>query len=264
MIKSLEIINDRFPKKYKYMKDVFDIGSKFNFNEGINLLIGYNGSGKSSLLNLLRVYTHCKEIGRTKLTSDSVRFLLDSGNIFDSKDSSLLDAARISADYRISTFTNTEKAECNSFTGENVPQSFAYNSEIKGKSDGQSVISRFNIISGYMRDRNFHTPDISSLDGYCLEMFNSHIKSYWKENQFNDPNPRFSVILDEPERNLDIDNMLDLEKDLILSSKNTQIITSIHNPLLIYRLSKIKGVNFIEMSDGYLNKIKRTIEDEKI
>lgn len=34
----------------------------------------------------------------------------------------------------------------------------------------------------------------------------------------------------------------------------TQIIAIIHNPALIYKLSKLDCVNFIEMTEGYLNK----------
>lgn len=35
----------------------------------------------------------------------------------------------------------------------------------------------------------------------------------------------------------------------------TQIIAVIHNPALIYKLSKLDCVNFIEMTKGYLKKI---------
>ena len=44
----------------------------------------------------------------------------------------------------------------------------------------------------------------------------------------------------------------------------TQLITVIHNPVLIYKLSKVKGknkVNFIELTDGYLNDIKNVFEN---
>lgn len=34
----------------------------------------------------------------------------------------------------------------------------------------------------------------------------------------------------------------------------TQIIAIVHNPALIYKLSKLDCVNFIEMTEGYLSK----------
>lgn len=36
--------------------------------------------------------------------------------------------------------------------------------------------------------------------------------------------------------------------------ESTQIIAIVHNPALIYKLSKLDCVNFIEMTEGYLNK----------
>ena len=36
----------------------------------------------------------------------------------------------------------------------------------------------------------------------------------------------------------------------------TQLICAIHNPILIYKLSKLEHINFIEMTAGYLKEIK--------
>ena len=36
----------------------------------------------------------------------------------------------------------------------------------------------------------------------------------------------------------------------------TQLICVIHNPILIYKLSKLNYINWIELSEGYLDKIK--------
>ena len=61
--------------------------------------------------------------------------------------------------------------------------------------------------------------------------------------------------LDWLDRNLDIDNIMDLYKVLSFHKPQTQIIAVIHNPALIYKLSKLDCVNFIEMTKGYLKKI---------
>lgn len=68
-------------------------------------------------------------------------------------------------------------------------------------------------------------------------------------------NKRKSSIFKEPDRNLDIDNIMDLYKVLSFHKPQTQIIAVIHNPALIYKLSKLDCVNFIEMTKGYLKKI---------
>lgn len=57
------------------------------------------------------------------------------------------------------------------------------------------------------------------------------------------------------DRNLDINNIMDLYKVLSFHKPQTQIIAVIHNPALIYKLSKLDCVNFIEMTKGYLKKI---------
>lgn len=67
-------------------------------------------------------------------------------------------------------------------------------------------------------------------------------------------NKRKSSIFKEPDRNLDIDNIMDLYKVLSFHKPQTQIIAVIHNPALIYKLSKLDHVNFIEMTKGYLKK----------
>ena len=36
----------------------------------------------------------------------------------------------------------------------------------------------------------------------------------------------------------------------------TQLICVIHNPILIYKLSKLEYINFIELTKGYLKEIK--------
>lgn len=41
---------------------------------------------------------------------------------------------------------------------------------------------------------------------------------------------------------------------LLMLKPQTQIIAIVHNPVLIYKLSKLDCVNFIEMTEGYLNK----------
>lgn len=65
----------------------------------------------------------------------------------------------------------------------------------------------------------------------------------------------YTILMDEPDRNLDIDNIMDLYKVLSFHKPQTQIIAVIHNPALIYKLSKLDCVNFIEMTRGYLNKV---------
>ena len=67
--------------------------------------------------------------------------------------------------------------------------------------------------------------------------------------------------MDEPDRDLDIDNIKLIYDILSCRKDQTQLISIIHNPILIYKLSKLKYINFIEMKRGYLKKIKDYIEN---
>lgn len=65
--------------------------------------------------------------------------------------------------------------------------------------------------------------------------------------------------MDEPDRNLSLENVNQIKDILSYHKQHTQIIAVIHNPLLIYALAKEGGVNFIEMSEGYIEKVKKEI-----
>lgn len=84
-----------------------------------------------------------------------------------------------------------------------------------------------------------------------------NLLKYYKDNHvvLMEKDFEYTILMDEPDRNLDIDNIMDLYKVLSFHKPQTQIIAVIHNPALIYKLSKPDCVNFIEMTKGYLKKI---------
>lgn len=71
----------------------------------------------------------------------------------------------------------------------------------------------------------------------------------------------YTVLMDEPDRNLDIDNIMQIYNVLSFHKPQTQIIAIIHNPALIYKLSKLDCVNFIEMTEGYLKDVVNFISE---
>lgn len=68
-------------------------------------------------------------------------------------------------------------------------------------------------------------------------------------------------LKDEPDRNLDIDNIMQIYNVLSFHKPQTQIIAIVHNPALIYKLSKLDCVNFIETTEGYLKDITNFINE---
>lgn len=85
-----------------------------------------------------------------------------------------------------------------------------------------------------------------STDGLYIIYKDGHVEPFTGE---------YTVLMDEPDRNLDIDNIMQIYNVLSFHKPQTQIIAIVHNPALIYKLSKLDCVNFIEMTEGYLNKI---------
>ena len=85
-----------------------------------------------------------------------------------------------------------------------------------------------------------------------------------RDNFITQQDFEYTFLLDEPDRNLDITNIDSVYEILSHRKEMTQLITVIHNPVLIYKLSEVKGknkINFIELTDGYLNDIKNVFED---
>jgi Fe-S cluster assembly ATPase SufC len=87
--------------------------------------------------------------------------------------------------------------------------------------------------------------------------------SYYKENRVNITQGEFqyTFLVDEPDRNLDIDNIEMMYNILSFKKEYTQLICVIHNPILIYKLSKLDYINFVEMTPRYLSKIKKLFKN---
>ena len=97
----------------------------------------------------------------------------------------------------------------------------------------------------------------NNTNDYWKERFTNLLK-YYKSNSFiSTPDEfAFTFLIDEPDKNLDISNIGELYDALSYQKEMTQLICVIHNPILIYKLSKLKHINIIELTDGYLDEIK--------
>jgi ABC-type cobalamin/Fe3+-siderophores transport system ATPase subunit len=86
--------------------------------------------------------------------------------------------------------------------------------------------------------------------------------NYYKNNTIINEVKKVTLMLDEPDRNLDINNIKELYGLLTYEHPQVQLIVVLHNSSLIYKLSKLDYINFVEMTDGYINKIVNFIENE--
>jgi predicted ATPase len=243
-----------------YIKDLsYLVNNEINFKAGNNIIIGPNGSGKSTLLKLIEIY---------HLISD---FSSDINNInrclFFNLKGEIQDGVKVYSDYKLNVFKFSHASEmlendtwCSNF------KNFVMTFNHKHSSTGESVMSAMSqFLDKIFSSDTRLTFCIDKIKEYA-ESGSSSLKSksqmllkYYNECTVN-VEKQYTLLLDEPDRNLDIKNINQITSILKTTRPDTQLICVIHNPLVIYELSKCKEINFIELEDGYLNSIKEAID----
>ena len=247
------IIKDNKKNPFHYISELdnFANGKTYEFKAGVNVIVGENGCGKTTLLNLIKTYlmvdyTECNK----GMFNSNINSLFMSWE----KDS-FLDGVDVYADYEKNTFRLSHAGEKASREAIETIADFSDAYEQSRSSTGQGVLialsSLFNYIFGEKAKLNFD-----------YSMFESNYKRYYDYTKSHKVSceDEWTILMDEPDRNLSIDNIADVKGVLSFHKPYTQIISVVHNPLLIYALSKCNKVNFIEMTDGYVEKVKKAIE----
>lgn len=188
---------------------------------------------------------------------------LDFPPIFDDDDDDkVLDGIDISSDYAGKVFRLLPSAEMNRDSVlKNISNLDLYVNNIR-RSYGEKVVlsleSLFNLMFG-QKDYTFPIQDLveykKKSNAFWIKRIDNLLK-YYERNRITltESSFEYTVLMDEPDRNLDIDNIMQIYNVLSFHKPQTQIIAIVHNPALIYKLSKLDCVNFIEMTEGYLNK----------
>lgn len=231
---------------------------------GVNVIIGKNGSGKSTLLNIISMYMLCEK----SMCSEMPIEALDFPPIFDDDDK-VLDGIDISSDYAGKVFRLLPSAEMNRDSVlKNISNLDLYVNNIR-RSYGEKMVlsleSLFNLMFG-QKDYVFPIRDLveykKKSNTFWIKRIDNLLK-YYKRNHITLTKKDFeyTVLMDEPDRNLDIDNIMQIYNVLSFHKPQTQIIAIIHNPALIYKLSKLDCVNFIEMTEGYLKDVVNFISE---
>lgn len=266
MITSVKI-KDNTKTPFKYVSDIetYLNGREFIFKPGVNVIIGKNGSGKSTLLNIISMYMLCEKSMCSEMPTEALDFL----SIFDNDDGKVLDGIDISSDYvgkvfRLLPLIETDRNN----VLKNINNFDLYINSIQ-KSYGEKVVlsleSLFNLMFG-QKDYAFPIQDLveykKKSNAFWIKRIDNLLK-YYKRNRITLTKSSFeyTVLMDEPDRNLDIDNIMQIYNVLSFHKPQTQIIAIVHNPALIYKLSKLDCVNFIEMTEGYLKNVVNFISE---
>jgi ABC-type lipoprotein export system ATPase subunit len=221
------------------------------------VIVGKNGSGKSTLLNMISKYMLCEKKMCSELPSEALDFL----DIFD--DDKVFDGISIKSDYIGKVFHLLQQTEMRKNDILDNINNLSLYMNGASRSSGEKNLHAMNSLFDFVFNQDEYTFPIQKLmefkkksNEFWVNRIDNLLK-YYKDNRvvLMEKDFEYTILMDEPDRNLDIDNIMDLYNVLSFHKPQTQIIAVIHNPALIYKLSKLDHVNFIEMTKGYLKKV---------
>lgn len=270
MIRSIEYI-DGFPLKLPFIGN-----RKFEFSDGINLIVGNNGAGKSVILNTLKAYTGIETGGWTKFNSPQT---LGCGRLNGPTDfphayatySPANCKARVIWDGTPTLFNNGDlkTSEVLLFLnfqqfGDGITSSDDLEKQLtQFPSAGQYRAMKINKIINLLNDgAPKYTKD--DIPRYKDDIDNYYAKREWDYWQYINKlyNDTFgkgntTVLLDEPERSLSYVKQKDFFLNILPTQLNTQVIIATHSLYALF----CPNANIIEMENGYISGLKDAITD---
>lgn len=276
MITKVQITdNSKLPLKYAKELDAFKNGKEYNFKGGVNVIIGKNGSGKTTLMKMIAMYMLCNDSLCSRLPNFANYGALKLNDIFKHNEEELLDGIKIMADYAGVVYNCLAHNEMkNEDILDNVTNMNYYLSN-NGASTGETTVNSVGQLFKFaFRNTNIEFPLKEIMDivknKTCNDFWEERLTNllkYYRDNRNNfitQQNFEYTFLLDEPDRNSDITNIDSVYQVLSHRKEMTQLIAVIHHPILIYKLSRIRGknnINFIELTEGYLEDIKKVFEE---
>lgn len=257
--------NTNLPLSYAANLEAFKNGVEYNFKPGINIIVGPNGSGKSTFIQMLNMFFWCGSSMGSKFP-DGLD-MIDRDKLFND-DNSLKDGIEIKSDYSLKVFAFKPYKDFKRDDGLSNFSNFSLMASSMRASVGEGTLlslqALFDLIFNKEQDYKFVAKEINNRIDYTNDTWKmrfTNLYQYYKKNQVKPKENEVTILLDEPDRNLYILNIDDVYDILSFHKPQTQIVASIHNPILIYKLSKNKDINFIEFENGYLEKVRKIIKN---
>ena len=265
MITKLTINNNKnTPLHYLNKLKGFKNGTEYEFKQGVNIIVGKNGCGKTTLMELIKAYLAVDgEMCGKGLFGSSIHKIVNVRSWTSDKEDTMKDGVDLYADYRLNTFCYTpfENRSNQDFLEMGNYNEIVLNMDANVMSKGQKASFAVVTLFEKMFSKNaVLTFDYDRVYGEHYKCYMDYINSHRIKTDSN----VFTILMDEPDNSVDIDHILELYGVFTTFKPDTQIIAVLHNPFLIAQLSENENINIIEMSKNYVKSIKSKIKKLKI
>lgn len=230
----------------------FRNGKEYDFKAGVNVIVGENGSGKTTLMNIIKDYlcvdyTECfRGDYNCNINKLFETFHMDA----------ILDGVDVYADYTKNTFRLSHSGEKLMNDGLKTFEEFGAMFDQTHSSTGEGVLVAINYLFDYIFGKKAKLMFDYGQFNAVYPLYADYVERHRVECE-----NEWTILMDEPDRNLSLDNIEHIKGILSFHKEHTQIIAVVHNPLLIYALSKMEHVHFIELTRGYVKKVKKQVDE---
>lgn len=278
MIESITFKDPDFlPKKNRLSKGIsheFFLpalrGKTFTFKRGLNIVVGENGCGKTSLLRVIRKLWMC-EHRSPEMYSHFLFSQFFNPSFAQFFDDGLYEGVEMRADFRRPMFNlrKPEEVRHESILDSvgNALQFMESSSMSKGENTMTAISMLVNLMIGKSKIANpkeyFNFSKVlsrlqdSKSTGECAEKVQFAV-DWYRRNHADLDDRCLTATMDEPDAGMDIYRLDKVRSFLetVSQVQRDQFIVAMHNVALIRAMMELPNVHFIELSPGYLEAIK--------